>query len=189
MVVVVKGANTLLSCRYCQGEHTEIYWKVIEIKQIHKHTKMKSPSTLIPLEHLNYSRKCVSISSVAKSIRLKAVPLVLVGYYHLIYMPTFETNHFSSKWRAQPINHAKWNIYTMWLMKGYNSQFGYNLRARIGFRGSWLTKKHINSFCHLTSFLTNNYAGSRSLHRIRTAGIKIHLYPQVLLKTIKMLQI
>ena len=100
MVGVVKCAKTLRSFRACQGEHNEIYCKVIEIKKIYEYTKVKSPSTFIPLEHLNHSRKSVSISSVANSIRLKAVPLVLVGYYHLIYMPAFETNRLLIKMKG-----------------------------------------------------------------------------------------
>ena len=100
MVGVVKESKTLRSCRDCQGEHNEIYCKVIEINKIHEHTKVKPQSTFIPLEDLNYSRKSVSIYLVANSIRLKAVPLVLVGYYHLINIPTFETNHLIIKMKV-----------------------------------------------------------------------------------------
>ena len=111
-VGVVKGAKTLLSCRYCQGEQNEIYCKVIEIKKIHEHTKVKPQSTFVPLEDLNYSRKSVSISAVVNSIHLKAVPLVLVGYYHLIHVPTFETNHLIIKMKV-PTNkpHKMKHIY------------------------------------------------------------------------------
>ena len=71
-----------------------MYCKWLETKKIHNHAQLKTLSTCINLAHLHSSRKIVSISLVTKIIFLKVTPLVLVAYYHIIRMSTFETNLF-----------------------------------------------------------------------------------------------
>ena len=60
---------------------------------------------------------------------------------------------FSWTERAKPSNHEKLNTYKMCFNSGYNFQFGYKFHAGIGFYGSWNTKQHLKSLCHLAAFL------------------------------------
>ena len=77
-----------------KGEVMKFIAKVLEIKKIHKHGRVKVPLMCFTLAKLHSSRKNASISLAAKSIHLKAPPLVLLGYSYLIHIPNFETNHF-----------------------------------------------------------------------------------------------
>ena len=80
--VYIIEVNLMKFIAKCQKE---IKYKVMQRRKSHQYLFLWN--TFISQE------KNVSISSVANIIHLKTTPLILVGYFNLILMPTFETNH------------------------------------------------------------------------------------------------